>query len=37
MKLLLFLLLKNIKCGKLKVSGSENQIVIQIMKSRYKW
>ena len=34
MKLLLVLLLQNIKCGKLKVSGSENKIVAQIIELR---
>ena len=31
MKLLIFLLLQNIKCDKLKVSGPENKIVTEIM------
>ena len=34
MKLLLVLLLQNVKCGKLKVSGSENKIVAQIIELR---
>ena len=34
MKLLLVLLVQNIKCGKLKVSGSENKIVAQIIELR---